>query len=719
MNGTIHTLERSAPERSSRIAIRLRLIGSVEAVDAAGHNILPASKKPRAVLAYLALNLDRWVERSRLAGLLWDRVPEDQGRASLRQALHELSRAMGPVFHQALEVERERLRIRSETVWVDAISAATPEWSDDNCEHEDLDVFSGSLLLDGWDKLGDEFQQWLVVERQRLEERIRRWNETNIRNRLGDPHTRGDGVEAARRAVTIDPTNEEAVRKLMSGLASAGQRARAILEYERCRAVLKSRLDLEPSQETQKLYRDLKRDTTLEQPPLAAVPGPDPPPETIAKRIPEDWHPGEGAQADGQVCGGDPPRPHLASADDVGGGPSVAILPFINSCGDSQYEYFADGLTEEVITSLACWRYFPVIARNSTFTYKGRALDVRQIGADLAVRYVVEGSVRRTNGHLRVLTQLVEAATGHHLLATSFESDLDNAVNVQEEIASRIVGAIEPELQKAESRRAISAGSKNFSAYDLMQQGMWYHYKFTRHDHAAARGCFEAAIELDPGYSHAVAGLVLNKIHAAYSGWSDDRERTFAEASALAQHAIAIDTRNPVAHFALGTACLWTGRIEAGIAAIEDAIALNPSFAAAHANLAFLLNYCGRPEDAARSVQRAIRLSPYDNRMFLWLPALAAANYQQHKYEEAIDIGRRAIALKPDHPGGLRYVVAALGQLGRDVEARDARLWLQRIETLAIDYAAVVKMLFRNDAAGAHFLEGLRKAGVNVQRSPA
>ncbi len=716
MNGMLHSVERSATERSTRIAIRLRLIGSVEAIDDAGNNILPPSRKSRALLAYLALNLDRWVERSRLAALLWDRVPEDQGRASLRQALHELSRAMGPVFRKAVEVERERLRLRSETVWVDAVSAATVEWDAEGRERSDLDVFSGSLLLDGWDKLGDEFQQWLVVERQRLEERIRRWNETNIRNRLRDPHASADGVEAARRAVTVDPTNEEAVRELMSGLASAGQRAQAILEYERCRAVLKSRLDLEPSQETQKLFRDLKRDTSLERLPLPDEPRP--PPAKIAREIAEDWRPGNAAPTDRCDIVRDSPPPNTPAVEDLGCGPSVAILPFINSCGDSHYEYFADGLTEEVITSLACWRYFPVIARNSSFTYKGRALDVRQIGSELAVRYVVEGSVRRTNGHLRVLTQLVDAATGHHLLAASFESDLDSAVNVQEEIASRIVGAIEPELQKAESRRAISAASKSFSAYDLMQQGMWYHYKYTRHDHAAARGCFEAAIELDPGYSHAIAGLVLNRIHAAYSGWSDHREKTFAEASKLARHAITIDTRNPAAHFALGTACLWTGRIEAGIAAMEDALALNPSFAAAHANLAFLLNYCGRPQDAAQSVQKAIRLSPYDNRMFLWLPALAAAHYQQGKYEEAIDVGRRAVALKPDHPGGLRYVVAALGQLGRETEAREALFALQRIETLAIDYPTVVKMLFRNDAAGTHFLEGLRKAGVDLQRPP-
>jgi TolB-like protein/DNA-binding SARP family transcriptional activator len=700
------------PQSSPQVAIRIRLIGSVEAMNSAGKNILPTSRKARALFAYLALNLDRWIQRSRITGLLWDRVPEDQGRASLRQALHELSRAMGPEFAKAVEAERERLRLKSEALWVDAVAVATPIWDAERDGLADLDVFSGSLLLDGFDKLGDEFDQWLVTERQKLEERIRRWNEANIRNRLREPKAHGDRVEDARRAVMVDPTNEEAVRELMLALAQSGQRAQAALEYERCRAVLRSRLDLEPSQETQRLFRDLRREVRLEPQSKSAVPAR--PPATVGEEVAEALHLGVVGQVVRQDLKEGPAREYRPLVHGFGCSPSVAILPFVNTSGDLQYEYFADGLTEEVITALACWRDFPVIARNSSFTYKGRAIDVRQIGAELGVRYVVEGSVRRAKENLRVLTQLIDTATGHHILATTFESDLDGAVGVQEEIASRIAGAIEPELQKAESRRAISSPSKNFSAYDFMQRGMWYHYRYTKGDHAEARRCFEAAIDLDPGYTHAMAALVLNRIHAAYSGWSEDRERTFAEAFDLAQTAVSIDARNPAAHFALGTACLWTGRIEVGIKAMEDAIALNPSFAAAHANLAFLLNYCGRSDQAAEYVLKAIRLSPYDSRMFLWLPALAAANYQQHKYEEAIEIGRRALALKPDYPAGLRYVVAALGQLGRDGEAREEMRQLQRIEPQTIDYASVVKMLFRSDAAGAHLLDGLRKAGAIV-----
>jgi adenylate cyclase len=397
-----------------------------------------------------------------------------------------------------------------------------------------------------------------------------------------------------------------------------------------------------------------------------------------------------------------------------GNRPGLAVLPFANVVGDEAHEYIADGLTEEVIAALACWREFPVIARNSSFRYKGKAVDAHQIGVELGVRYVVEGSVRRDREGVRVLTQLVDATNGYLISAATFDNNLGDVAAIQDEIAARIVGEIAPELQKAERQRAIVAAPKSLDAYDCMQRGMWHHHRYTRRDNAEAHEYFMNAIALDPGYAQAVAALAHNKIHAAYSGWTDDAEPAFAEAFVLGQRAVALDPRNPGAHSALGMASLWTGRTEIGIHAMQDAIALNPSFAAAYANLGFLLNYCARAEEAAEYVHRAMRLSPYDNRMFLWLPALAGAYYQMRNYEEAISIGRRAYSLKPDHPAGLRYVIASLGQLGRRPEAHQELLALLNMERGAFDNVAVIKKLFRSDAAAAHLLEGFRKAGMNI-----
>ena len=253
-------------QETPEVLVRLKLIGSIEAVDLSGKNVLPPSRKSRALLCYLALNSGQWVPRARITRLLWDRVPEEQGRASLRQALHELSRAMGSVFAKVMETERERLRLRSETVWVDALASPMPAGSAPGGGLPDLNVFSGSLLLDGLDNLSDEFDHWLASERQKFEERIRRWNETNIRSGVQDPQTHKQHVEIGRRAVAVDPTNEEAVRELMRALVGSGQRAQAAIEYERCRAILRSRLDIEPAPETQRLYRDLRRATAADQP---------------------------------------------------------------------------------------------------------------------------------------------------------------------------------------------------------------------------------------------------------------------------------------------------------------------------------------------------------------------------------------------------------------------------------------------------------------------
>jgi adenylate cyclase len=251
-------------------------------------------------------------------------------------------------------------------------------------------------------------------------------------------------------------------------------------------------------------------------------------------------------------------------------------------------------------------------------------------------------------------------------------------------------------------------------AYDLLQRGMWHHHQYTKSDNAEAHEHFRNAISMDPDYEPAVAALVHNRIHAAYSGWTDDSDHTLAEAFDLAQHAVTLDPRSPGAQFAFGMASLWTGRVEIGIEAMQDGIALNPSFAAAYAGLGSLLNYCGRSEEAAKNVLTAIRLSPYDSRMFLWLPTLAAAYYQLRNYEEAISIGRRAHTLKPDHPAGLRYVIASLGQLGRRAEARRELKVLLSIEPSTFDNVAVIKKLFRSDAAAAHLLDGYRKAGMKI-----
>ncbi|HEV2334466.1 MAG TPA: adenylate/guanylate cyclase domain-containing protein [Stellaceae bacterium] len=391
---------------------------------------------------------------------------------------------------------------------------------------------------------------------------------------------------------------------------------------------------------------------------------------------------------------------------------AIAVLPFANFSGDPEQEFFADGLTEDIISMLAGWRAFPVIARNSTFTYKGQTVDVKKVGQELGARYVLEGSVRKSGRRVRVTAQLIQADTGHHIIAERYDRDLTDLFDLQDEIVGTIAGAIEPELLKFERDRLADRPQHNADAYDLYQRGMWHHYRHNKQDNIEAQAFFRNALALDAQYPQATAALAIAVCNAAYLGWTADIEGNYTEAFELAQRAVTLDSRYPNAHFALGLVSMWTARAERAIAAFQEAIKLNPSFAAAHVLLGQMYLYGGRPEEAIATAEKGIRLSPSDPRLFIWLAALAGAHYQLRHYEEAVNIGRRAWALNRNWPAGLRYVVAGLGQLGRAEEAQSAVAELKSLDPGGLAFVeGILIRLYTGREGVDHFLDGLRKAG--------
>jgi adenylate cyclase len=390
---------------------------------------------------------------------------------------------------------------------------------------------------------------------------------------------------------------------------------------------------------------------------------------------------------------------------------AIAVLPFNNFSGDPEQEFFADGITEDIISMLAGWRAFPVIARNSTFTHKGRTVDVVKVGRELGARYLVEGSVRKSGHRVRVTAQLIQADTGHHIMAERYDRDLDDLFELQDEITRAIAGAIEPELLKSERDRIAEQPQHNEDAYEFYQRGMWHHYRQNKTDNGEAQAWFRRALALDPRYPQATAALSISLSSAAMIGWAENPDAGFGEAYDLAQHAVALDPRYPHAHFALGLVCMWTRRSERGIAAFEEAIRLNPSFAAAHVLLGQMCLYAGRREEAVEQADKGLRLSPSDPRLFIWLPALAGAHYQMRHYEEAVAAGRRSWSLNRHWPHGLRYVVAGLAQLGRIEEAQAALAELKRMDANLEFSASVFRRNWSDPADIDHLLEGLRKAG--------
>jgi adenylate cyclase len=389
---------------------------------------------------------------------------------------------------------------------------------------------------------------------------------------------------------------------------------------------------------------------------------------------------------------------------------AIAVLPFANFSGDPEQEYFADGITEDIITMLAGWRAFPVIARNSTFNYKGKTVDIRRVGEDLGVRYVLEGSVRKLGHRVRVTAQLIRADTNHHIMAERYDRDLTDLFELQDEIVTTIAGAIEPELLKFERERIAERPQHSEDAYEFYQRGLWHHYRHTKEDNNKAQAYFRHALSLDVDYPQALAALAIALLNAGFLGWAESADANFAVASELGERAIRLDPRYPNAHFALGLVCMWTRRIDRGIREFEEAIRLNPSHAAAHVQLGQIYLYAQRPEDAIAQAERGVRLSPTDPRLDRWLPALAGAHYQLHHYAEAVEAGRRSWSLNRNWPHGLRYVVAGLAQLGRIEEARAALAELKLMDA-NLDHSATVLRRVYTDPAVDHILEGLRKAG--------
>jgi adenylate cyclase len=390
---------------------------------------------------------------------------------------------------------------------------------------------------------------------------------------------------------------------------------------------------------------------------------------------------------------------------------AIAVLPFLNFSDDPEQEYFADGITEDIISMLAGWRAFPVIARDSTFTFKGKAADIKKVGEQLGARYIVEGSVRKSGRRVRITAQLMQADTGHHVMAEKFDRDLIDLFELQDEITRIIAGALEPELLKFERNRIANQRQHNEDAYELYQRGMFHHYRQSKQDNIEAQACFRRALAIDAQYPQAMAALANAVCVAANIGWAEDTESSYKEAYELGQRAITLDPRYPNARFALGGVCMWTRRSERGIAECEEAISLNPSFAAAHVLLGQMYLYAGRREEAIERAEKGIRLSPSDPRMFIWLPALAGAHYQMRHYEEAVEAGRRSWSLNRNWPHGLRYVVAGLAQLGRIEEAQAALAELRLMDANLEFSASVFRRVWPNPADVDHLLEGLRKAG--------
>ena len=391
--------------------------------------------------------------------------------------------------------------------------------------------------------------------------------------------------------------------------------------------------------------------------------------------------------------------------------PSIAVLPFANMSGDPDQDYFADGISEDLITGLARIRWLFVIARNSSFVYKGRAVDVSQIARELGVRYLLEGSVRRSGRRLRISAQLVDAITGAHHWAEQYDRQLGDIFAVQDEITRSVAGAIEPHLLAAEGVRTLARSADDLGAWELVARAQTHFWRLTREDCAAAVEPLKRAVETFPDYAPARGLLGFCQVFSAHMGWID-REQSLLPGRQHAIRAIALDDRHAWGHIALAYWAMMERRNEEAIAAFRRAVSLNPNSAAAHSHLSRGFAFAGRDREAIEHGEEAIRLSPLDPEMALFLGAIAVAHYAAGRYAEAIERSLEAQRLRPGFQGSRRLLCASLAQAGRIDEARSLLATIRR-EQPQLSLAWIrANVPYQTPGLMERYLEGFRKAGL-------
>ncbi len=392
--------------------------------------------------------------------------------------------------------------------------------------------------------------------------------------------------------------------------------------------------------------------------------------------------------------------------------PSIAVLPFLNMSGDVDQEYFSDGITEDIITALSKFRWFFVIARNSSFTYKSKTIEVKQMAEDLGVRYVLEGSVRKAGKRVRITAQLIDAPTSYHVWAERYDRDIEDIFAVQDEITHNIVRSVGPEFLSAEMKRAQRKDVRNLDVWDYIMRASSHHGRYTKKDATEAQRLLRKAIELDPMSPEAFCLLAFTHLMQVQFGWSESTAKSIKEAEKTAQSAVAIDDRDAWAHTALGLVDLISKRYDDAVCRLKKAIDLNPNLANAYGALGQALALSGEYEAAVTHINKAIRLSPHDPFVVYWFGHLGVAAFADERYEDACYWGRKAIQQNPNFPGGHRLVAASCGQLGRTQEAANElkELLLLMPEMAADDVRKQVP--FKRSDDMERYIDGLRKAGL-------
>jgi TolB-like protein len=417
--------------------------------------------------------------------------------------------------------------------------------------------------------------------------------------------------------------------------------------------------------------------------------------------------PAGAATADNPI---EPPRPALALPDK----PSIAVLPFANLSSDPEQDYFADGMVDDITTALSRFKALFVIARNSSFVYKGRAVDVKQVGRELGVRYVLEGSVRKAANRVRITGQLVDTATGAHLWAERFDGGLSDVFTLQDEVTASVVGAIAPAVEKAEIERAKRKPTDSLDAYALYLRGLAKHYQFSKQANHEAIRLFNGAIELDPDFASAYGRAAICYTIAKANSYFSITPNEIAEVTRLAQRAVELGKDDAIALATGGHALLYVVcELGIGSALIDRALVLNSNLAEAWYYGGWAKAWLGQAELAIERFARAIRLSPVDPAVGRMRSGTAYAHFLLGRYDDAASWAALALQDRPDYQPALRQVAASNAMAGRPEQAQKAMARLRQLNpALRISNLKDVLGPYQRAEDFARYAEGLRRAGL-------
>ena len=656
---------RQARQATRQPLARIYILGAMRAVAWTGQDLLPRGRKARALLGYLCLHPGESVTRSRLAALLWDRVPDTQAATSFRQALRELSRAMGLLARELVAGDRNSISLDANSCWVDAQEALAGGLSVSSSANGDLAAPSPGELLEGMDGLSVSFDHWLLTERTRFTGQLRERLEADLRAAIGDAERR---AAVARRLIAFDPTHEGAARVLMRALLEMGERAQAVREYERCRDAVRSALDVEPSSKTLALYHALRTFSPVEQPP--AITG---------------------------AASGEPRQVAHPAFSRL----RVVVRPFQSLTAD--LETLAVLLSQDIAAGLARFRWFEVTAlapgRESSSSPQSQA------------DYVVEASLSGSAQRVQVSVRLTDVREQFQLVwSDRFGIRTAELDELNERVVGPVVARIEPVILFIEGQRR---NGQQLDADSLVLKAIPLMYSMERDKYETAGTLLAEALKADDSKGNVLAWAAYWQVWYVGQGWALDPAQALITAQNHAVRAIRADPENAEALGIYGHICAFLDKdFEAATHYFDRALQLNPYLAFIWALSAPTCCYIGEPDLALQRLDRYRELTPSDPLFPLWEYFYAIAHFFKRDYERAVIVGRRAAKANPDFVNGYKPVIAALGHLGRPEEAAPyiAKLLLLEPGFTVASFGNVYP--FRRAIDRDHYMQGLLLAGV-------